>query len=391
MAFFPQARSGPQVKSCASATAYRSTLSASRIVFLRGQMTQSNLSMSVKVACVGDTGTKKGPTPSMMDWLPQSIPRLSLPLGAFNRQQPYSACCVIRLASCGATRWDGGPSVSSQNLSNWTPSHSANLCMNSSAVPSRHLSRRRVSPVRAKRKSQRPLRKQRRWSCHLGPCSVPFPRQFYGCTQWQKPRGEHPEGSVPTIRHPPAPEVGVKYPLARTGADPSTWPWDATVTIPIPEAGLVYGGRMDRVDIRASGDVAQITDYKSVKPPPKRRRIALGQGRELQRVLYATAVRALLPEVGTVVARLIYLADDPATFELSGEELDRAIADATRYLVAAVGILHSGRIAPRREEDVDYDDMRLALPADRESYLRRKADPFKIANRALTKLWDASS
>ena len=182
-----------------------------------------------------------------------------------------------------------------------------------------------------------------------------------------------------------------EVPFGQGSADPSTWPWDATVTIPISEAGLVYGGRMDRIDIRASGEVAQITDYKSVKPPPKRQRIALGQGRELQRVLYATAVRALLPEVGTVVARLIYLVDDPATFELRDEELDRAIADATRYLVAAVSILHSGRIAPRREEDVDYDDMRLALPADRESYLRRKADPFKVANRALTKLWDTSS
>lgn len=182
-----------------------------------------------------------------------------------------------------------------------------------------------------------------------------------------------------------------EVPFGQDGADPNTWPWDATVTIPIPEAGLVYRGRMDRIDIRASGDEAQITDYKSVKPPPKRQRIALGQGRELQRVLYAMAVRALLPEIRTVVTRLIYLADDPATFELRGEELDRAMADATRYLVAAVDVLRSGRIAPRREESVDYDDMRLALPADRESYLRRKNGPFKLANRALTKLWDASS
>lgn len=182
-----------------------------------------------------------------------------------------------------------------------------------------------------------------------------------------------------------------EVPFGQDKAEPSAWPWDATVTIPIPEAGLVYGGRMDRIDVRASANEAQVTDYKSVKPPPKRQRIALGQGRELQRVLYAMAVRALLPEVRTVVSRLIFLADDPATFELGGEELDRAIADATRYLVAAVDILRSGRIAPRREEDADYDDMRLALPADRESYLRRKADPFKAANRALTKLWDASS
>ena len=132
-------------------------------------------------------------------------------------------------------------------------------------------------------------------------------------------------------------------PFGQDKTDPNDWPWDATVTVPIPEAGLVYGGRIDRIDIRASGDGAQITDYKSVNPPPKNQRIVLGQGSELQRVLYAMAVRSSLPEVSTVVARLIYLADDPATFELKGDELDRAITDATRYLVAAVEILQSGR------------------------------------------------
>jgi len=169
------------------------------------------------------------------------------------------------------------------------------------------------------------------------------------------------------------------------------WPWDATATIPIAETGLTYGGRIDRLDIRASGDGAQITDYKSVKPPPKHQRIVLGQGRELQRVLYAVAVRALLPEVRTIVARLIYLADDPATFELRDEELDRAIGDAVAYVAAAADILRGGRIAPRWETDTQYDDMRIALPADRESYLRRKTARFRTANQALSKLWSAPS
>jgi hypothetical protein len=169
------------------------------------------------------------------------------------------------------------------------------------------------------------------------------------------------------------------------------WPWDAAVAIPIPEAGLIYGGRIDRIDIRASGDAVRITDYKSVKPPPKNQRIALGQGRELQRVLYAMAVRKLLPEVKTIVARLIYLADHPATFELRGDELDRSITDAKTYLAAAVNILRSGRLAPRWETDAHYDDMRLALPADRESYLRRKAGEFRAAHQTLSKLWNAST
>jgi RecB family exonuclease len=180
-------------------------------------------------------------------------------------------------------------------------------------------------------------------------------------------------------------------PFGQDKADLNVWPWDASVTIPISEAGLIYGGRIDRIDIRASSDGAQITDYKSVRPPPKNQRIALGQGRELQRVLYAMAVRKLLPDVRTIVARLIYLADDPATFELRGDELDRAIIDATAYLVSAVEILRSGRLAPRWEKDAHYDDMRLALPADRESYLRRKTVEFRAANQTLSKLWNAST
>ncbi|WP_271612703.1 PD-(D/E)XK nuclease family protein [Bradyrhizobium sp. CCBAU 21362] len=172
-----------------------------------------------------------------------------------------------------------------------------------------------------------------------------------------------------------------------TGGD---LPWDETIKIPIEQAGLVYGGRIDRLDIRASGDGVQITDYKSIKPPPKSQRITLGQGRELQRVLYAMAVRNLLPEVRTIVTRLIYLADEPARFELRGDELDTAIAEANTYLVAAVQIVRSGRLAPRSEQDAAYDDMRLALPADRESYLRRKASDFRAANQKLGKLWYSS-
>ncbi|UPJ62061.1 PD-(D/E)XK nuclease family protein [Bradyrhizobium sp. 192] len=182
-----------------------------------------------------------------------------------------------------------------------------------------------------------------------------------------------------------------EVPFGQSERAPGDLPWDTTITIPIEQAGLVYGGRIDRLDIRATGNGAQITDYKSVKPPPKNQRIALGQGRELQRVLYAMAVRTLLPEIRTIIARLIYLADEPTTFELRGDELDGAITEATTYLVAAVGILRSGRLAPRWEQDGLYDDMRLALPADRESYLRRKASDFRGANQPLNRLWSGST
>ncbi len=182
-----------------------------------------------------------------------------------------------------------------------------------------------------------------------------------------------------------------EVPFGRLIAAEEDAPWDTTVAVSIGQTGLVFGGRMDRLDIRATGDGARITDYKSAKPPPKHQRIALGQGRELQRVLYAIAVRSLLPEVQTIVARLIYLAHDPATFELKGDELDGVVSEAAGYLSAAMAILRSGRIAPRWEQDTLYDDMRLALPADRESYLRRKAAEFRAANQQLNRLWSAST
>jgi hypothetical protein len=103
------------------------------------------------------------------------------------------------------------------------------------------------------------------------------------------------------------------------------------------------------------------------------------------------AVRTLLPEVRTVVARLLYLAEDPVSLELSGDDLDRAIADATTYLATAVEILRGGRISPRWEDDADYDDMRLALPAERESYLRRKAAEFRTTSQKLSRLWSSST
>ncbi|MBZ9772324.1 PD-(D/E)XK nuclease family protein [Mesorhizobium sp. CO1-1-8] len=182
-----------------------------------------------------------------------------------------------------------------------------------------------------------------------------------------------------------------EVPFGQNEAEQEQAPWDTTITVLIGQTGLVFGGRMDRLDIRATGEGARITDYKSAKPPPKHQRIALGQGRELQRVLYAIAARTLLPEVRTVVARLIYLADDPATFELKGDELDSVVREAADYLSAAMVILRSGRIAPRWEQDTLYDDMRLALPADRESYLRRKGSEFRAANQPLNRLWSAST
>ena len=61
-------------------------------------------------------------------------------------------------------------------------------------------------------------------------------------------------------------------------------------------SGLMFGGRIDRVDVRADG-VARITDYKTGKRPSSRSKPAADHVRELQPVLYGAALRQLLPEL----------------------------------------------------------------------------------------------
>lgn len=71
-------------------------------------------------------------------------------------------------------------------------------------------------------------------------------------------------------------------------------------------SGLMFGGRIDRVDVRADG-VARITDYKTGKRPSSRSKPAADHVRELQPVLYGAALRQLLPDSPQVVSRLVYL------------------------------------------------------------------------------------
>jgi ATP-dependent helicase/DNAse subunit B len=168
-------------------------------------------------------------------------------------------------------------------------------------------------------------------------------------------------------------------------SDPSS-PWQSALQVLIAGAGLRFSGRIDRVDLRA--DAVTISDYKSGKVPRNPGSIVIARGNELQRVLYAMAVRQLLPDVRSVASRLLYLAEETAPCALEGEALDNAIAEVTQFVALACEMVRNG--ATVRGEDAhekSHDDLRLALPADRDAYLRRKQRTFAEANKALLSLW----
>ncbi|MNH49010.1 PD-(D/E)XK nuclease superfamily protein [compost metagenome] len=148
-------------------------------------------------------------------------------------------------------------------------------------------------------------------------------------------------------------------------------PW--TVIAPVVLGGLRFGGRIDRLDLRGDGVAARVTDYKSGAAPRNMERVVLGGGTELQRVIYAAAVRQGLPEVRQIVSRLVYLRDGPTHHGLSGDLLDAGIAEAERFIGAAEALVAGGAAPPGPDVEGRFNDLRLALPAELDAYLRRKA------------------
>lgn len=170
-------------------------------------------------------------------------------------------------------------------------------------------------------------------------------------------------------------------------ADAREAPWDGTETVVIEGTDLQLSGRLDRIDVVASGDAARISDYKTGAAPNAADRIVIGKGAEVQRVLYAMATRRLLPDVRTVISRLVYLDGVSQPFSLRGDALDTAMKDISRYLNVACAQLRAGRACMGPDARDKFNDLRLALPADIESYFIAKQAAFAASNRDLSALW----
>ena len=162
-------------------------------------------------------------------------------------------------------------------------------------------------------------------------------------------------------------------------------PWNPA--LPVSVGSLLAKGRIDRLDVKAERDAARVTDYKTGDPPDSRQRTELDGGRELQRVLYAAAVRQMLPDVGDVRSRLLHLPDG-SMGELSGPVIDRCIAALGEALATAATNLRSGVAVPGPDSRLRYNRMRLALPADLEGYLGRKGAALGTALAPLYPAWN---
>jgi hypothetical protein len=165
---------------------------------------------------------------------------------------------------------------------------------------------------------------------------------------------------------------------------PGDWPWDVASPVLIPGTKITIRGSIDRLDRNASATAVRVTDYKTGFEPSKEPVVVSGGA--LQRVIYAIAATQLVPDAQRVVARLFYLREDtPREHKL--DHVRQAIEDLSGYIQQGCTLLAEGKTLPPLARD-EYEDFRLALPAER-AYFKQKVAPIRKAFGVFARIWGA--
>ena len=167
-------------------------------------------------------------------------------------------------------------------------------------------------------------------------------------------------------------------------------PWDPARAVEIPGAGGVsIRGYIDRLDLSAVGDRARVIDYKSGRIKPTMNEAAVDGGRELQRCLYAFAVKTLLKGSVAIEAALLYPSaevGEQALFPLA--DVDGALASLAKAIAESRAALEAGNALPGIDAGDDYNDFAFAFPAAA-GYLGRKTPLFEAGLGQAAEIWKA--
>jgi hypothetical protein len=106
----------------------------------------------------------------------------------------------------------------------------------------------------------------------------------------------------------------VEVPFGGLEGSEDNCPWDRNALVAIPGLDLKLRGKIDRLDLDAKSTNARVIDYKTGRCPSEEP--GLKNGQELQRCLYAVAVKALLAQVAAVEAALLYPGPEGNLFSL---------------------------------------------------------------------------
>lgn len=166
------------------------------------------------------------------------------------------------------------------------------------------------------------------------------------------------------------------------GANP---PWDLSTPVYIDGTQIRIGGFIDRLDLSQDRRRARVTDYKSGRYPGKPPQI--NGGAELQRCLYAFAVRSLIPARPEVEARLVYPRSDKPALAL--DDTRETLAELVKYLNAARDLFVDGKTLSGAAAADRHYDLSFALPGrSREMYLKTKGPLSAKTLMPLSHLWE---
>ena len=160
-------------------------------------------------------------------------------------------------------------------------------------------------------------------------------------------------------------------------------PWDSSAAVTIPGTDLRIRGFIDRLDLSPDGRRARVVDYKTgrLRDPG-----VLDGGKELQRCLYAAAVRAMLGDGIEVEAALLFPLGEGAYHPLPDAEA--ALETLTQALLVARESLLAGRALPGRDTGGDYDVMAFALPASPGAMTERKREAAEALLGDAALIWE---
>ncbi|AUT75727.1 hypothetical protein C2L64_46210 [Paraburkholderia hospita] len=176
--------------------------------------------------------------------------------------------------------------------------------------------------------------------------------------------------------------------VAFGGATPKSeadLPWNAQARVEIPDTGFHISGYVDRLDIADNGKRAHVRDYKTGRTPDES--IQVNGGSELQRCLYAFAVKVLLGDGVTVSASLFYPRDS-SNFVL--EDADAVLGKIVGWLKEARTSFAAGAALPGPNAAASTNALAFALPANASlTYCKRKAQAAAERLGNFTKIWEA--
>jgi len=161
-------------------------------------------------------------------------------------------------------------------------------------------------------------------------------------------------------------------------------PWNRNALVAIHGLDLKLRGKIDRLDIDGKSTNARVIDYKTGRCPGEEP--GLDNGKELQRCLYAVAVKGLLAKVTAVEAALLYPGPEGSLFSLPDPKVQ--IEELICVLQLAVQLLRSGQSVFGPGAESRYNNLAFALPANADGvYFPQKAAARDAMVGDLRSLW----